>query len=407
MSGLVAAAALLGCAGPAFAGTGATGRAGLPEARPQVSGSGFFSEGTSISCASPTACLAIGDSSGPAGTTPIAARLHAGTWKPVPVKTPKGAPFTLLHGVSCKSATFCLVVGDATRAGTTGYSPYALTWNGTTLTPTTAPPVPKGDVMGTVTSVSCVAVKSCVAIGFGGNGTGVPTTTFVWTFNGTRWALTTLPAVGTGTAKQFDGLHCFSLTSCVVIGDSFTVTDPYGTQTPVVGGWNGKTFTDLKAPLPSGTRFAEFTGLSCASPHSCAVVGNDDPASGGSLSLGFAEVWNGKTWTLTKWAGPKGDIEAQLLGVSCTSAVRCIAVGDHGTNNVNSPGALAWNGAKWTALKVAGPGTGKTATFEGISCPINAQCVTTGQIGKWSPVAPQITPLAGYWNGRVWKYGPM
>ena len=47
------------------------------------------------------------------------------------------------------------------------------------------------------------------------------------------------------------------------------------------------------------------------------------------------------------------------------------------------------------------------AAFEGISCPVNGQCVTSGEIGKASATDPASTPLAGYWNGYVWKYGPM
>jgi hypothetical protein len=134
------------------------------------------------------------------------------------------------------------------------------------------------------------------------------------------------------------------------------------------------------------------------------VVGSGT-GSTGTASPAFAEVWNGKTWTVTKWSGPKGDNTAELLDVSCTSAVRCIAVGDHGTAKAGTPAALAWGGSKWTVLKVAGPGTGKAAAFEAISCPVNGKCVTTGLTGKadWSTGAA----IAGYWNGRGWKYGPM
>ena len=49
-----------------------------------------------------------------------------------------------LAAVSCKSATACVVVGTyMTLAGAGTARPYAMTWNGTSLTPTAAPPVPK------------------------------------------------------------------------------------------------------------------------------------------------------------------------------------------------------------------------------------------------------------------------
>jgi hypothetical protein len=334
--------------------------------------------------------------------TPFAARLHAGTWKAVPVKTPKGAMMTVLTDVSCKAATFCLAVGETISK--TGSREYALVWDGSTLTPIAAPAMP-AHTFGMVTSVSCVAVKSCVAAGFGIGA--ASTSAIIWTWNGTRWARTVVPDADPNVSTQFSRLHCFSLTSCVVTGDLVDNTND-ATDTPVAVSWNGTTFTNLHAPVPSGISSPGFSDLSCVSAHSCAFVG------GGALStstsaypntLAFAEVWNGKAWTVTKWSGPKGDTYADLNDVYCTSPVRCIAAGDHGTDKSGTPSALGWNGTRWTVLKVAGPGTGKTAAFEAISCPVNGRCVTTGMLGKAN--GSTGVPLAGYWNGRAWKYGPM
>ena len=449
MSGLVAAAALLGCAGPASAGTGTTPTAGAVTASaggkaaetaslqalaaryPAVSVASFLgrlsaraeasatttdvSVGTGISCASPTACLSVGvhetDTGSSQSVTPIAARLHAGTWKAVPVKMPKGAQLAIPTGVSCKAATFCLVTGFAVRDSVAGsppaFVPFALAWDGTTLTPIAPPPLP-AHTIGETGGVSCVAVSSCVAIGIAAAdinaGTGTGTRIIIWTWNGKTWARTTVPEADPGTETVYTVLHCFSLTSCVMIGHS-TDTAGSGGDTPLAASWNGTAFTDLNAPLPAGVRAAAFNGLSCVSARSCAVAGSGYTGNSGTPSPAFAEVWNGKTWTVTKWSGPKGDTQAELTGVSCTSAARCIAVGDHGTDKSGTPAALAWNGSKWTLLTVTGPGTGKAAAFEAVSCPPNGTCITTGVTGK--PDYTTGAPIAGYWNGRTWKYGPM
>jgi hypothetical protein len=278
--------------------------------------------------------------------------------------------------------------------------------------------VPRGDELGGLTGVSCVALKSCVVLGSGDVLATGATVSFVWTLTGAKWALTTVadPApvttgtTTTGTSTFYDGLRCFSLTSCVAIGDSDAVTatptNISDTSTPVAAYWNGTSFTSLKAPAPGGAGNVVFNGLSCVSTRACAVVGETWTDSG-SRTLGFAEVWNGKTWAVTKWTGPKADTDAELLGVSCTSAVRCIAVGTHGTASTAAPAALAWGGSKWTLLKVPGAGTGKLAAFTGVSCPINGNCVATGEIGTVATSKVEVLPLAGYWNGRVWKYGPM
>jgi hypothetical protein len=432
ISGLVAAAAVLGAAVPVMAGTGTAATTGT------VSRSAFIKElaarypakspiasalerlsasaastsdetvGLAVSCASPTACLTIGvhlvSSSTSQSITPFAARLHAGTWKAVPVKMPKGARYAIPTGVSCKAATSCLVVGEALTNSSPGFATFAQAWNGTTLTPIAAPPLP-GHTFAEVNAVSCVAVNSCVVIGGGENMTTQAGTQVIWTWNGTKWARTTMPA-DPNTAMVFSGLRCFSLTSCMVTGGSTDMSsNSTGVSTPVAAAWNGTAFTDQQAALPAGVSEPTFNGLSCVSPRSCVVVGSGNTSSTGTASLGFAEVWNGKTWAVTKWSGPKGDTVAELISVSCTSAVRCIAVGDHGTVKAGAPAALAWTGSKWTVLKVAGPGTGKAAVFGSVSCPVTGKCVTTGLIGKAN--GSTGVPVAGYWNGSAWKYGPM
>jgi hypothetical protein len=430
MAGLVATAALLGCAGPALArpafagtaagGTGATQAAGparaasylgqLSTLRPQDSGGGsltFLSENT-VSCGSATACLSMGVSGNfSAGFTPVAERWHAGAWKSVPVKTPKGAALTLLNDLSCKAATYCMAAGEySTYSGSgAGIHPYMMTWNGSSLTPIAAPPVPKAYALDVLSGVSCFAVNNCVVTGVGE----VPanqqeSVQFVWTWNGTKWTVSTVLYSGS-TFEMFTSLHCFSPTSCVAIGASATLSSTGGNITPLVAYWNGKTFTDLKAPFPAGSTSA-FTGLSCVSAHSCAVVGLEDASSSNNTPrAGLAEVWNGKTWTLTKWRGPAGGTEAELRAVSCTSAVRCIAVGAHGTAKAGAAAALAWNGVKWSVLKVPGPGAGKAAVFDGVSCPVGGSCVATGESSKVTGATD--TAIAGYWNGRGWRLGPM
>jgi hypothetical protein len=118
-------------------------------------------------------------------------------------------------------------------------------------------------------------------------------------------------------------------------------------------------------------------------------------------------VWNGATWTVTTWSGSTGDTMTALLDVSCPLATRCIAVGVHGTAKTAAPAALAWNGAKWTVLKVPGPGAGKAALFASLSCPVNGRCVATGESGKTGNTSAPVTPIAGSWNGHAWAYGPM
>ncbi len=407
VSGLVAATAVLGGAGAALAEAGTTGTTGtagpVAAAAPPVGATvSSLIRGTRISCASPTACLAIGTHEIGTRTTPFAARLHAGSWKAVPVKVPAGSTDTDLTDVSCKAATFCLAVGEG-PAKSGGFGGYAAIWNGTALRPIAAPPI-AAHTLGSAEAVSCVAVNRCVAIGTGESPTGDATSTFVWTWNGAKWATTVVPGQA-HIVPEYAGLRCFSLTSCVAVGHLEVAISTVGSDTPMAVAWNGTSLTSLNPGLDVGlTDSAQFTALSCVSSHSCVAVGDADT---GGLVWGamgaFAEVWNGRTWAVTRWHGSAGDTTAALLGVSCTSAVRCIAVGTHGTDKAAAPASLAWNGRKWTVLKVAGPGAGMGAYFAGISCPVNGKCLATGATGKRDEST--ATPIAGYWNGSAWKYG--
>src|SRR5258708_34327520 len=107
MTGFVAAGAVLGSVVPAVtasAVTSGTAAVRLPAAAAALAAAAaparpgatiavaLSTIGDRISCASPTACLAVGTDSGSSGNEiPIAQALHGTAWKSVAVKTPKGA----------------------------------------------------------------------------------------------------------------------------------------------------------------------------------------------------------------------------------------------------------------------------------------------------------------------------
>ena len=326
MSGLVAIAALLGGIVPAVtAGAATTGTAAVrlpavqaPQAALAQPGAGTSvylpTLGDRISCASPTACLAVGSYVvGTSGSVlvPVAEALHGTAWKSVAVKAPKGATSTALTGVSCKAATYCLVVGEwGDKTGTT--HPAAWTWNGTALTSVTPPPV-GGFLIYNLTAVSCVAVKSCVAIGtaYGESSNNVQ---IIWSWNGKTWARKTATPPG----KQGDALltaaHCFSLTSCVVAGMTESLYGP-SSESVVLATWNGKAFTPQQAG-PVSLDFGLATDVWCFSPSHCVMTGINVSTGKTSTQTGFAEVWNGKSWTRHQ--------VGRAEGVDVRRTVRCV-----------------------------------------------------------------------------------
>jgi hypothetical protein len=413
MSGLVALAAVSvsGIAGQAAAGTASAAvtpsfdRYLAPSRAAAAGGSG----GYSISCGSAKSCLAVGTyiNNSTGNPSPVARAWNGAKWKSVVIHAPKGTSFDGLSGVSCKSATYCLVMGDDTVNASGDSRAFAVIWNGSAVSAAPLPPVPAGVTDTALTGVSCVAVKSCVAAGVSEtNGISVGTSgapkVVVETWNGMRWSLHAYP-VANSLMPSVTGLSCVSLTHCMISGETFPATGSGILQ--LLYSWNGKTLTAMKVPAPSGLKPLFVMGVSCTSTSSCAVVG-DGTAGSNSVKLhGYAETWNGKVWTAAKLTWPKADQAEALEDVSCTyskaAGTQCVAVGAAGTQNTASPVAVSWNGKAWSVRQLPGPGAGKASVFEGVSCLSAKQCAAIGETG--TTTQPSGTPLAGFWNGSAWK----
>jgi hypothetical protein len=346
-----------------------------------------------LSCGTPDSCLAIGENLNQSGDLAQVVRAWNGTaWRSVAVPTPTVARINLAS-VSCKSATSCVVVGAyLTLAEAGAERPYALTWNGKSLTPTAAPPVPKNGGFASLTGVSCVTVRSCLAVGDARAGAGP---LLVETWNGARWTLKTASIPGGGRSAYPAAVSCHFLTFCVVAGESYASIA--GAPAMLLARWNGKVLTAMKAAVPAGAANVTLNDVSCPSATFCAVAAFSTNSSG-TNDFGFAEMWNGKSWAADKVAPPKGG--AELYGVSCRADASCVAVGSADPSAASRATALSYNGKKWTAQNVPGPGKGTSSDFFGVNCLGANQCVA---IGETVSSRPTVIPLGGRWNGSSWR----
>jgi hypothetical protein len=358
-----------------------------------------------VSCGSAKSCLAVGVTTDNAGNTTAIAKAWNGTkWKSIAVRVPKGAIDTSLAGVSCKSASYCLAVGEyLTNAQSGNVHSFALTWNGTSLTATPAPPLPKGTIYGSLGGVSCVAVKRCVAVGASFASTPNTARALVETWNGAKWTLRTPPIPAGVRLALLGSVSCLSLTRCVVAGES--ISAKAATIGVIIATWNGKTLTPMKVPLPAGAGTPLITGVSCVSAARCAAVGGRLTSSSSTLKgFGFAEVWNGRAWTAVKLAWPKGTGFSFLTSVSCATARSCVGVGSSGSVNSSRAAAVSYNGRSWAVRHVPAPAKGMLDDFEGVSCASAANCVAVGLIGPSNGSSASL--LSGIWNGRTWRLLP-
>jgi hypothetical protein len=116
----------------------------------------------------------------------------------------------------------------------------------------------------------------------------------------------------------------------------------------------------------------------------------------------LSEQWNGTAWQRRDTPTPGNS--GALVGVSCTSATSCKAVGSHAVatgNLVNATLAEQWGGRHWKAQPTPNPARAGAAGFDAVSCTSASACMATGasldQTGE-----SQFT-LAESWNGTSWS----
>jgi hypothetical protein len=442
MSGLVALAAVLGGAAvpatalaqratalaqPATAvRSTATVRPGMA-ARPAAVGGVVAVGEPTVSCLTATDCVAVEGSSvnGAGSATPTrAARWNGSSWKRLGVTLPKGTRADDLLGVSCKGAKSCLVVGDYyTSTSESALSRVlALSYNGTSLKPTAAVPLPKGTTDAELTGVSCATTRYCVALGAAGGDTAAFGTSgsliIIETWNGARWTLHTAAASIGKTMVGPSVVSCATPAFCVLTGVTYSSAAltssalTSGTTPLYLASWNGKRLTTMKPATvssPAGSVLLP-TGVSCATASNCAVTGTDlGPIdSSTDKSAAFTEIWNGKAWQLAKVAWPKSLVYTFTLGVSCYAAHSCEAVGEDGASAAQTSPfdavGVSLKGTAGTVQAVPAPPEGDSNAFASVSCLSGGRCVAIGETGKATANSGAL--MTGVWNGKTWKLGP-
>ena len=145
--------------------------------------------------------------------------------------------------MSCATPTACMAVGGE-APGEENSNPAAFLWNGMSWTPESVP-IPSGgtdtenfpgDIPShTLASVSCTAPASCTTVGFDG---------VIESWNGHAWA------AGPITVANFNAIDCVSTARCLAAG--LTDAETAGNEYPVVaaGSVQGLTQVAQAATVP-------------------------------------------------------------------------------------------------------------------------------------------------------------
>jgi hypothetical protein len=170
-----------------------------------------------VSCPTDLDCIAVGESSGL--TNVLAERWTGSRWIAQTMPRPAGTNMAL-QSVSCKASERCIAVGDeTTRSGSGTITTGAIVERsaGTTWT-IQADAAPAGAAL---YGVSCASAQSCTAVGEDGLNAGpppIPTDTVAEHWNGTSWALQTVPEPAKAYGAALSGVWCLGTLDCTAVG---------------------------------------------------------------------------------------------------------------------------------------------------------------------------------------------
>jgi hypothetical protein len=147
----------------------------------------------------------------------------------------------------------------------------------------------------------------------------------------------------------------------------------------VVERWDGRSWSLQPAPDPTDVMQAQLAGVSCTSATACVSVGRT--VQGFQFGEGpLAERWNGKSWSIQSTVG--APLSTELLGVSCVSATACTAVGD---GNFSTPVVEVYR----DVTHPAGTASAGRATVSNTTASVPVRC--TGVVGATCTIALRLT----------------
>jgi hypothetical protein len=179
-----------------------------------------------VSCTSASNCIAVGAGDNtPAGLLPLAERWDGTSWSVQPLPVPASAVRSDLNSVSCASASACIAVGSYQDSSGTGF-PLAETWDGTSwsIQPVSGP---AGSTNASLSAVSCTSPRACMAVG-GYSASSGATALMAEVWDGTSWSVQLAATPKDAPSSFLAGVACGSPGVCTAVGSMTTQVDNLG-----------------------------------------------------------------------------------------------------------------------------------------------------------------------------------
>ena len=348
-----------------------------------------------------------------------AAAASAAAWSIVPLPRHSG-----LSAISCRSTRWCEAIGSWQNRLRVSH------WNGARWSVSSALPDPREASM---LGITCRSTRACVAVGELFRREYQPRRSLIERWDGRRWHVESTPKPAApkgyrGVNTSFRAVACPGAELCFAVGQAVPLGAGNAPGVPLIERWDGRRWHLVHGPAAG----APLTSISCISTRSCSAVGGVEHVVGTSAANNqqveyptTVQRWNGSAWSLGSFRPPAGVDGAGLLGVSCASAHRCLAVGNQETTvtdggiayqGVDQAIAGSGDGSVFTASPLAFPGsvyrggtgsaTPPATVLTSIACaPSNAN--SCAAVGGYRADNAAIGPLVASWNGWSWTQVPL
>jgi hypothetical protein len=390
-----------------------------------------------VSCPAATSCLAVGSTTDGGGhETALAERWDGARWRAEPTPPGSAALTTRLQAVSCSSPTACTAVGDTSDAnGSNLRTALAERWDGSRWTTQELPAASPQSKEQTLSGVSCPTAGSCVAVGSFVTPAG-PRAGLAMRWDATGWQVETtagrgqLSAVSCSSATRCDaagsadgqplaerrdgsvwtaeatldpggsdaalsGISCVAAEACTAVG-SFTGAAGFErvfAERSERGGWQREAIAS-----PAGATHAELVGVACSAPAACVAVGSYRSSAGEQRTL--AERWDGVRWRPLPTADPAGGTDSKLLAVSCVAPDACVAVGSMvDAARTQVPLVERYDGTSWRVEPTQDFNAAFASSLQSVSCTSANACTAVGSV---VPLDGSEQALAERWDGTSW-----
>jgi sugar lactone lactonase YvrE len=267
-------------------------------------GNGSIGELKRVSCVALNDCWAIGRTKYTLAelvegkvAEQLLERWNGSEWQTTTVPKPAGATSITLEDISCASASACLAVGSYSN-GTS--QPLTEVWDGTQWTAGTGP-LPAGATKGLLSGVSCGSAGDCWAYGttqvsLAEKQEGKVAVSFFSRWNGSEWQVETVAKAPEGSPTTVTSLSCASATVCTAVG---RYANPHGETLPLAYTWDTAGWRFQPMPVKPEATNSSLEGASCTAANECVSVGYSRVGNGQWQVLAEAESPDGGPHEIT------------------------------------------------------------------------------------------------------------